>query len=75
LARRKRRKNALSAHLRRLFAATQVSNDFQTNNASFKKRGKIYRCYNQLLPFLFQKNVTKSARLQTFKVPAHAHGK
>jgi len=29
---------------------------------------KIYRCYTKFLRFLFGKNVTKFAYLQTFKV-------
>jgi len=35
----KRGKNVLSAHLRGLFAATQVSNDFYRKNSRVKRRG------------------------------------
>jgi len=39
--RKKKRKNALSAHLRGLFGATQSSNDFQSNIALQALRGEL----------------------------------
>jgi len=69
---RKKRKNALSAHLCGLFAAVGVSNDFYSNIASVGDGGRggelKFIDVTQNFEIFIQKNVTNLARLQTLKV-------